>query len=82
MYKLSKKQRVICEKLDEFVRKLNYNLAQKKDSKLTEDQKANLKNLQRVFKKIHRNLELRKEDSALIDLVNHAETLVDNILIS
>jgi len=40
---------------------------------------ANLENLQRVFKKMHRLLELRKEDSTLIDLVNHAETLVENI---
>ena len=37
-------------------------------------------NLQRVFKKMHRELEPGNDsDSNLIDLVNHAETLVQQI---
>ena len=36
-------------------------------------------NLRRVFVKMHRNLELNERDSSLIDLVNHADTLAQNI---
>jgi len=44
------------------------------------NEKIHLENLQRLFKKMHRNLDLKKENSALIDLVNHAETLVQELL--
>lgn len=36
-------------------------------------------NLRRVFIKMHKNLELNERDSSMIDLVNHADTLAQNI---
>jgi len=35
--------------------------------------------MRKVFNKMHRQLELNDRDSDLIDLVNHADTLAQNI---
>ena len=43
------------------------------------DKQANVENLRRIFVKMHRLLDLRKEDSELIDLVNHADTLAQQL---
>ena len=43
------------------------------------DKQANVENLRRIFVKMHRLLDLREEDSALIDLVNHADTLAQQL---
>ena len=46
---------------------------------LSVDKQANVENLRRIFVKMHRLLDLREEDSALIDLVNHADTLAQQL---
>lgn len=43
------------------------------------DKQANIENIRRVFVKMHRLLDLRKEAGALIDLVNHADTLAQQL---
>jgi len=40
---------------------------------------AHIKNLRRVFIKMHRNLDLTESNSDMIDLVNHADTLAEEI---
>ena len=38
-----------------------------------------IENIRRVLNKINRNLKLEERDSELIDLVNHADTLAEEI---
>lgn len=47
---------------------------------MTPDQKANIENLRRLFVKMHRLLEIRKEDKDLIDLVNHADSIAQQLI--
>jgi len=46
---------------------------------MTVDEEANVENLRRLFVKMSRDLKLRKEDETLIDLVNHADAIAQQL---